>query len=75
MPERKPAVGRRIARPASQMLPAAAALTPKEVLGILRRHMVLIVFLTVLGLGAGGGSWYLLRKYVPKYTAQTLIKE
>ena len=74
MPEGRPTVGHRIARSAGQMPPAAAALTPKEVFGILRRHIVLIVFLTVLGLGAGGGTWYLLRKYLPKYTAQTLIE-
>ncbi len=52
----------------------AATLTPKEVLGILRRHIVLIILLTVLGLAAGGGTWYLLCKYLPKYTAQILIE-
>src|SRR4030042_996526 len=74
MPERRPAVGHRTARPAGRVLPAVDTLTPKEVFGILRRHVVLIIFLTVLGLGAGGGTWYLLRNYLPKYTAQTLIE-
>jgi succinoglycan biosynthesis transport protein ExoP len=53
---------------------AAAALTPKDVLGILRRHVLLILSLTVLGFFAGGGAWFLLLRYNPKYTAQTFIK-
>ncbi len=52
---------------------AAAALTPKEVFSILRRHILLIVFLTILGLIMGGAAWYLLGKYLPRYTAQTYI--
>jgi len=56
------------------MLPAATELTPKEVLGILRRHILLMIILTVFGFGAGGGTWFLLRKYLPRYTAQTLIE-
>jgi len=63
-----------MARPAGPMPPTAAVLTPKEVLAILRRHILLIIFLTALSLGAGGGTWYLLRKYLPKYTAQTFIE-
>jgi len=54
--------------------PAAAALTPKEVFGILRRHILLVISLTILGFIIGGASWYLLRRYAPKYTAQTFIK-
>ena len=74
MSEIKPTVPRRMARPPRQIPPAAAVLTPKEVFGILRRHIFLVVFLTILGLGAGGGTWYLLRKYLPRYTAQTFIE-
>jgi len=82
MAKRGPTVGNRMARPAGPMPPTVAvpkpptvaALTPKEVLGILRRHILLIIILTALGLGAGGGTWYLLRKYLPKYTAQTFVK-
>jgi len=70
----RPTVGNRMARPAGPMPPTAAVLTPKEVLAILRRHILLIIILTALGLGAGGGTWYLLRKYLPKYTAQTFIE-
>jgi capsular exopolysaccharide synthesis family protein len=54
--------------------PASASLTPKEVFGILRRHILLIIFMTVLGLGAGGGTWYLLQRYFPRYTARTFIQ-
>ncbi|MHC4622893.1 MAG: polysaccharide biosynthesis tyrosine autokinase [Planctomycetota bacterium] len=53
---------------------AAAALTPKEVFGILRRHILLIISLTILGFVIGGAAWFLLLKYAPKYTAQTYLK-
>ena len=49
-------------------------LTPKEIFDMLRRHMLLIVILTICGLIAGGVSWALLRKYAPKYTARTLVE-
>lgn len=49
-------------------------MTPAEAMGILRRHIFLIIFLTILGIGAGGGGWYLLQKYSPRYTATTYIK-
>jgi capsular exopolysaccharide synthesis family protein len=62
-------VGRPAARPAP-----AAALTPKEVYGILRRHMVLMVSLTILGFLLGGGGWFLLLRFNPKYTAETYIR-
>lgn len=52
----------------------AGALTPKEIVGILRRHVFLIVSLAVLGFIVGGVSWFLLKKYYPRYTAQTFIK-
>lgn len=76
MEEERPTVANRVARPprCTSGPPAAAALTPKEVFGILRRHILLIIIMTVLGLGAGCGTWYLLRKYLPGYTAQTYIE-
>ncbi|MDD5326405.1 MAG: polysaccharide biosynthesis tyrosine autokinase [Phycisphaerae bacterium] len=58
---------------ARPMLPVAA-LTPKEIMGMLRRHMLLIIFLTILGFIFGGAGWYLLKKYFPKYTASTFIR-
>jgi len=62
--------------PIPRLVGAAATLelTPKEVIGILRRHILLIVALTIMGFLAGGASWYLLLKYAPEYTAQTFIR-
>jgi uncharacterized protein involved in exopolysaccharide biosynthesis len=57
--------------------PAAATettLTPKDILVILRRHIWLIILLTCVGLMGGGATWFLLRKYDPKYTASTYIR-
>lgn len=45
------------------------AMTPKEIVGILRRHLWMIIILTVLGLIIGGVSWFLCNRYIPKYTA------
>jgi len=64
----------RITRPAGPRPPVAASMTPKEALGILRRHILLIIVLTILGSTAGGGGWYLLKKYLPRYTATAYIK-
>jgi capsular exopolysaccharide synthesis family protein len=55
-------------------MPAAIVLTPKDVFGILRRHILLMVSLIILGFIVGGVSWYLLKRYLPKYTARTFIK-
>jgi len=55
-------------------VPAAAGLTPGEILGILRRHIPLMISMTILGLIIGGGAWYLLLRYNPKYTAETYLK-
>ena len=67
--------GNRIVGPAAPR-PAVSAetLTPKDVLGILRRHVFLIVSLTILGFIFGGVSWYLLLTYFPRYTAETQIR-
>ena len=53
---------------------APGALTPKEVLSILRRHVFLILFTTILGIALGVTGWWLLQRYAPKYTATALIK-
>ncbi len=55
-------------------LPPASALTPREVVLILRRHLLLIVLLTIAGFIAGVAAWFLLLTYFPKYTAQTVIR-
>jgi polysaccharide biosynthesis transport protein len=51
-----------------------ASITPKEILDILRRHLFLIISLTIIGAVAGGGLWYILKIVAPKYTAQTYIE-
>jgi len=54
--------------------PATAAMTPKEVFGVLRRHMLLIILLTIIGFAAGGATCWALRTKLPKYTAQAFIE-
>ncbi len=49
-------------------------LTPKEILGIVHRHVYLIIIFTILGGIAGGTGWYFMRKYNPKYTSNTYIE-
>jgi len=53
---------------------AAAAMTPKEIVGILRRHILLMIFSAVLGLIVGGVAWYLFRRFLPTYRAETAIE-
>lgn len=76
MVEQKPKAVNRMAGSTALRRPAAAAagLTPKEVVSILRQHLLLIIALTVLGLTIAGGTWFLLRRYLPKYTAETYIR-
>jgi capsular exopolysaccharide synthesis family protein len=74
MAEEKPKASSGMTRPAGPRPPAAAPLTAKEVFGILRRHIFLIIFLTLLGLVAGGGIWKLLQIRFPRYTAKTFIQ-
>ncbi len=64
----------RITGPAGPRLPATSSITPREALGILRRHIFLIIFLTILGVTAGGAGWYLLQKHLPRYIATTYIQ-
>jgi capsular exopolysaccharide synthesis family protein len=70
----RPIASSRMAVPAGPRPPAAAALTSKEALGILRRHIFLMIALTILGLVIGGAGWYLIQKYYPRYTAKTYIQ-
>jgi succinoglycan biosynthesis transport protein ExoP len=50
------------------------AITPKEVVDILRRHLFLIILLTIVGAVFGTGLWGILRRFAPKYTARTYIE-
>ena len=75
--EQKPAASEfraSIPRPIMAGRSSAPAITPKEILAILRRHWLLIIALTILGFIFGGVSWYLLNKSFPKYTAMTFIR-
>ena len=54
--------------------PPAAGMTPKEAIGVLRRHMLLIILFTLFGFVAGGGACWLLRNKLPKYTARAYIE-
>ena len=57
----------------ARMAPSTA-MTPKEIMGILRRHILLIVLLTILGTVIGGAAWFLFNRYMPRYTAMTQIE-
>ena len=50
------------------------SITPKEIFGIVRRHLIMIIFFTFLGTMAGGGLWFVLRTIAPKYRAETAIE-
>lgn len=58
-------------RPPMAAPPGAGAMTmtPKEIAGILRRHMWMIIIFTVLGTMIGGGAWFACDRFIPKYTA------
>ncbi len=53
---------------------ATAVMTPKEAFGVLRRHMLLIILLTMVGLAAGGATCAVLRTKLPKYTTSAFIE-
>jgi capsular exopolysaccharide synthesis family protein len=53
---------------------ASAGMTPKEMVAILRRHILLIISFTILGLMLGAVAWFLLKTYRPRYTARTFIE-
>jgi len=74
MAEEREMSSRRRAARVMAVPPAAGGMSPREVLGVLRRHMALIIMLTIIGLAAGGGTCFLLRTYLPKYTARTYIE-
>ncbi len=73
MVEERPMAINRTVSPAGPRPLVATTMTPREAFRILRRHILLIVTLTVLGLVAGGTTWYTLKKFFPKYIAKTYI--
>jgi succinoglycan biosynthesis transport protein ExoP len=74
MMSRNPTAAGKASRPSGARKASAAALTPKEIVGMLRRHVWLVIFLTILGGAAGAGGWRLVRRYLPQYKAETVIK-
>jgi capsular exopolysaccharide synthesis family protein len=73
MTEQKQIVANRMpgpGRPGAQ----TTGLTGTEVLTMLRRHIWLIVSMTILGFVAGGILWYLLLTFLPQYTATTYLR-
>ena len=74
MVEERPAAINKTARPVGPMPPVAVAMTSKEAFGILRRHILLIITLTVVGLAVGGLTWFVTRTFFPKYSASTFIQ-
>lgn len=69
-----PAV-RPVMRPALAGSAAAGMnITPKEILDILRRHVLMIATLTILGTIVGVGLWVVLSRVAPKFTARTYIE-
>ena len=69
-----PAAAGRMPRSPGAKVASETALTPKEALGMLRRHLWLILFVTLIGGAVGTGGWYLVRRYLPLYRAETAIK-
>jgi hypothetical protein len=78
MTERGPTTAGRpwapVVRPPVALGPAKTGLSPKEVMGIFRRHVLLIILLTIVGCGLGWTTWALLRRVLPRYTAQAYIE-
>ncbi len=60
------------------MRPRAAqpemGLTPREILGIIRRHLILIIVCTVAGLFVGISGFVAMRIFNPQYTAKAAIR-
>ena len=64
----------RLRPPVPRAAQAMPVLTPKDIVAILRRHLWMIIILTCVGIIGGGVTWYLLRRYAPKYVAQGYIR-
>jgi capsular exopolysaccharide synthesis family protein len=49
-------------------------MTPKEIMAVLRRHVLLLILLTVLGTATGTGLCIVLRMFWPRYTTVGAIE-
>jgi capsular exopolysaccharide synthesis family protein len=59
---------------ASPMASSSDAMTPKEIVGILRRHLWMIIIFTVAGTILGVGAHFLLQRIYPRFTTRTQIE-
>jgi polysaccharide biosynthesis transport protein len=53
---------------------ATNSMTARDVLIILRRHVLMIFIFTFIGIAAGLGIWKIQKHYFPKYVAKTYIQ-
>jgi len=61
-------------RTPAQAAAPTTTFTPKEILGMLRRRMWMIMIITTLMIIASMGLWFVLLKLAPRYTSRGLIK-
>ena len=61
-------------RGATPTVPATAMITFKDLVGIARRRMWLIIICTILGTIVGVVGWYVKLRYWPEYTAVGLVR-
>jgi capsular exopolysaccharide synthesis family protein len=64
--------------PAGPVRPGAGAgggmeMTPREIFGILRRHVWMIMVMSIFGTIIGGAAWFLCNRYIPRYTSMRAI--
>ena len=52
----------------------ATTMSPKEIVDILRRHVWLIILMSIVGIILATIAYGLMRIYAPKYTAMTFIE-
>ncbi len=61
-------------RPMTAPMPIADVISPKEILGILRRHIWMIVLFTIGGAIVGTAAYFLLVRVYPRYTTRAQIE-
>ncbi|MFW6058956.1 MAG: GumC family protein [Phycisphaeraceae bacterium] len=54
--------------------PGGGRFKPIDPLRVLRRHVWLLMALVVLGVVAGGATWYAMRQYSPRYTSEAILR-
>jgi succinoglycan biosynthesis transport protein ExoP len=67
-------INRPLGHPVSAGAQSAMALTPKDIAVIFRRHILLIIITSFIGLVVGGASYFIINMFWPSYTAKTALK-